>query len=295
VALSDDQKAMLRLLAQREEGYEDIAALLGLSVGEVRARVREALAGLDGADARPVPPPPPPPSAPATPEPPQREPVQPPAPAAPRPPQPRETSTPVAKRAPRRRLSLPENRRRLLELAGGALVAVLFVLFATGAVDLGGGDSDSDSDGSPEATAPAGGKVTQAVLTAPDGGGDAGGRAVFGRVGEDPVLQVQAEGLAPTPAGKSYTVWLYRTPKLALRVGAVRVGPDGTIGTQLPLPVALLSYVAGGAFDRIQISLTDDAAYKAQVARAKEQERLPPYAGTTVLSGKIAGPLVRQK
>ena len=40
MALSDDQKAMLRLLAQREQGYDDIAALMGLSVEEVRARVR---------------------------------------------------------------------------------------------------------------------------------------------------------------------------------------------------------------------------------------------------------------
>ena len=36
MALSDDQKAMLRLLAQREQGYDDIAALTGSSVDEVR-------------------------------------------------------------------------------------------------------------------------------------------------------------------------------------------------------------------------------------------------------------------
>ena len=46
MGLSDDQKAMLRLLAQREQGYEDIAALLGLSVDEVRAKVGDALAQL---------------------------------------------------------------------------------------------------------------------------------------------------------------------------------------------------------------------------------------------------------
>ena len=39
---------MLRLLAQREQGYEDIAALSGSSVDDVRARVRGAIAGLDG-------------------------------------------------------------------------------------------------------------------------------------------------------------------------------------------------------------------------------------------------------
>jgi hypothetical protein len=48
VALSEDQKAMLRLLAQREQGYDDIAALSGSSVEEVRAKVKGAIAGLDG-------------------------------------------------------------------------------------------------------------------------------------------------------------------------------------------------------------------------------------------------------
>src|SRR5262245_57943300 len=47
MALSDDQRAMLRLLAQREEGYDDIAALMGLSVDEVRAKVKEALEAID--------------------------------------------------------------------------------------------------------------------------------------------------------------------------------------------------------------------------------------------------------
>ena len=47
MALTDDQKAMLRLLAQREQGYEDIAALTGQGVDGVRAKVKEALAALD--------------------------------------------------------------------------------------------------------------------------------------------------------------------------------------------------------------------------------------------------------
>jgi hypothetical protein len=48
VALSDDQKAMLRLLAQREQGYDDIASLTGSSIDEVREKVRAAIAALDG-------------------------------------------------------------------------------------------------------------------------------------------------------------------------------------------------------------------------------------------------------
>ena len=47
MALSDDQKAMLRLLAQREQGYADIAALMGIGVDDVRAKVGDALLALD--------------------------------------------------------------------------------------------------------------------------------------------------------------------------------------------------------------------------------------------------------
>jgi hypothetical protein len=54
VALSDEQNAMLRLLASGEQGYDDIAALMGLSVDEVRAKVVGALAQLQ-AEGKPVP------------------------------------------------------------------------------------------------------------------------------------------------------------------------------------------------------------------------------------------------
>ena len=57
----------------------------------------------------------------------------------------------------------------------------------------------------------------------------------------------------------------------------------------------LLSYVAGGAFTEIRISRTDDAEYRAEIARAKRGKRLPAYAGATVLEGEIAGPLVQRK
>lgn len=184
---------------------------------------------------------------------------------------------------------MPGN-RRLVELAGGLLVLVLLVLFASGAVDIGGGDSDSE-EGSSQTAGNGNRQATQAVLSPPEGG-DAIGRAVFGRIGKGPVLQVQAEGLKPTPRGKSYTVWLYRSRKLVLRVGSVK-SESGGIAAQFPVPVELLSYVAGGAFNQIYVSLTDDGAYKAEIARARKQERLPAYAGETVLRGEIAGPLVR--
>ncbi|HEX6456500.1 MAG TPA: Lrp/AsnC family transcriptional regulator, partial [Solirubrobacterales bacterium] len=48
MALSDDQKAILRLLAQRgEQGYDDLAALMGISVEEVHSRAKRAAADLE--------------------------------------------------------------------------------------------------------------------------------------------------------------------------------------------------------------------------------------------------------
>ncbi len=292
--LSDDQKAMLRLLAQREQDYEDIGALMGLSVEEVRAKVREALDQLDepsmGApkDAPPertlapkVEEPPPPPE--------EAEPETPPA-----------QTPPVAKpsASPFPRVSLPSDRRLLAGAAGGAAVVIaLIVLLAAGAFSGGGSSTPASSTGgttTANATAAAGSKqLTQAVL-APVNGGDAQGRALFGRVRNTPVLEVVAQGLTPSPKGQSYTVWLYHSPKLVLRIGAVRVPKSGGIAAQFPIPTQVLAYVAGGAFGQVDVSLTPDAAYKAEVARAKKQKRLPRYTGTDVLRGRITGPAVKK-
>jgi hypothetical protein len=299
VALSDDQKALLRLLAQREQGYEDIGALMGLSVDQVRARVREALAELSesGAPAAAAPapkaaePPPPPPPAPSAPEPEPRRAPAPPSRAVPRP-----AARPAAVSLPRP--PLPKSRRGRFELIGGIVVVVLLVLFATGAVDIGGGGGGSKSSTATTATPPAeagsgSSKLTQALLK-PVAGGKAIGRALFGRVGGNVVLQVVAKGLEPSPPGRSYTVWLVRSPKLVLRVGAVKVGRPGGIAARFPVPTELLAYVASGAFKQIDVSLVSDAAYRAEVARAKGERRLPPYAGETILRGEITGPIVKK-
>jgi hypothetical protein len=178
------------------------------------------------------------------------------------------------------------------------VVVLLLVLFATGAIDIGGGDSDSDSDpgGSAGATNVAAGsdkKITQATLE-PVGGGEASGRALFGRLGKKVVLQVVADGLEPTASGESYTVWLYRSPKLSLRVGAVRVNESGKLGARIEIPTEVLALVANGAFKQIDVSRTSDSAYQAEVARAKQEQRLPRYTGESILRGDIVGPLATQ-
>jgi hypothetical protein len=50
VALSEDQRAMLQLLLERGQSYEDIAGLLGLNVDDVRGRARAALTEIGGED-----------------------------------------------------------------------------------------------------------------------------------------------------------------------------------------------------------------------------------------------------
>lgn len=50
MALSTDQQAMLQLLLERDQGYTDIASLLGIEVEEVRRRARAALQELAGED-----------------------------------------------------------------------------------------------------------------------------------------------------------------------------------------------------------------------------------------------------
>jgi Anti-sigma-K factor rskA. len=266
---------MLRLLAQREQGYEDIAALMGLSVEQVRAKVKDALEEIDSDKAPPVPPPTPTPKVAKPAE------VQPPAP-------------------PMSKVPLPADRRRPIEWLAGAAIVVLIVLFATGVLDIGGGGSDSSTTNA--GNAPARGtntaaantsQATKAVLT-PVNGGNAKGLALFGRVKKTAVLQVEATGLDPSPKGQSYTIWLYRSPKIVLRVGAVAVGKSGGIAAQFPIPAQVLAYVAGGAFDQIDISLTPNAAYDAEVAQAKKQKRLPAYTGTDILRGKITGPVVKK-
>jgi hypothetical protein len=286
MALSDDQRALLRLLAQREQGYEDIAALKGKSVEEVRAEVRQALAAMDAPPPEPPAPPPPPerapgPEAASIAEPPS-SPSPPPQPQRPRKPAPAGPSTPV-------------ERRRIVAIAGGALAIVAIVL---GAVALLGGTSGSGSSGPTveagnELAASEEGKVTQAVLEPADGS-EASGRAIFGRVGqEEIVLQVTAEDLEPTEQGQSYTVWLYRTPKLSLRVGSVPVGESGKLGARFTIPAELLAYVASGAFNQVYVSRTSDAAYRREVERAKEEKSLPRYTGETVLTGEITGPVAQ--
>lgn len=309
MGLTDDQKAMLRLLAQREEGYEDMAALMGVSVEEVRERVKEALAEVDDEkqDEAPVEPPAaeePPAPAPEAPEPTPEPTPPPPPPAAPRPvaaePAPAAPKPPTAARRPARipSLKLPKDRGAPIGLGAGALALVaLVIVLIVGGSGGGSGESAASGEGAPAENVSAAAEdknLTQAVL-APTNGGDAAGRAIFGRYKKKVLLQVTATGLAPSGQGQMYTVWLYRSPKIALQIGAVPVKEDGKLAAQFEIPVQLLAYVANGAFDQVDVALTDTAKYKAAFAKAKRESKVPPYVGESVLRGPITSPAIKKK
>ena len=307
MGLTDDQKAMLRLLAQREEGYDDMAALMGISVEEVRERVKEALAEVDepktkGAAAE-APAPVPAPTRPVVPTPEKPEAKEPepqqdkPAPAAPPASEKTAASVPASKRSTQiPSLKLPKDRGALIGLGAGVLVilALVIVLIVSGS----GGDSGSESTSAARGSVAEGisatakdKSLTQAILSAEDGS-DATGQAIFGRFKKKVVLQVTGEGLAPSADGESYAVWLSHGAKAMVPVGTAKVDSSGQLAARFEVPPAVLVLVARAVFNRVSVTRTDDSRLSAAVAQARKSENESTYTGTPVMSGEITGPLV---
>jgi hypothetical protein len=303
VALSEDQKAILRLLAQRgAAGYEDLGALLGTTVEEVHARAKAAAEQLES-EGIPAPAVPSPSGVDEGPTPP--------------PPKPREADKPKAAlpkgepRPPlRKELKLLEGRGLWAILAGVAIV-VLFVV----SLLVGGGDDGSDSSttasssgDSCEVTAsapkPNGKLITQLAAAAvqspkettravldPVDGSAARGLAVFGRVKESLALQVAAEGLPPG-GDCGYTIWIAASQSKMLPLASTDVGKDGRINAQVEVPVEVLAYLANETFGQIAVTRTDESQLKASLAEATKEKEAPAYTGTEVLRGSVRGPIV---
>lgn len=307
MALSDDQKAILRLLSQRgEQGYEDLSALMGISAEEVYARAKGAAADLE-AEGIPAPDIPQPvggsgsPSVAKDGEAPPGEPVP---PRASEPQKPTPLALPKGPPKPplKKELKLLEGRGLWALLAGAAVVIlfVVFVLFGAGGGDNGGGDTTTTSSSSPsgetvaalEKAAEQGNQtVTKASLEAVDGS-DATGVAIFGRVKKSLALQIAAEGLEPTGDGESYSIWLAASPQKMLPLASTEVGEDGRIGAQVEVPTEVLAYLANETFGQIAITRTDDSQLEASLAKATKEKQAPVYTGDEVLRGDVVGPIV---
>ncbi len=319
MGLSDDQKAILRLLAQRgEQGYGDLAALMGIGTEQVHAKALEAAAQLE-AEGIPAPAIPPPPGAPADAEPasvtpevpaapaaeePASPPEKPPTAAAERPLQAVETqpSRPAAAsraRKPSRArpdIRLPSGGGARAALAAGlvVVVALIVVLVLSGGDDSGGTAASGGSEPAPTAANTAGTnakEVTKAVLS-PVAGGEGAGVAIFGRVKNSVVLEVAAEGLKPTANGESYAVWLSQSPQKMLPLATTKVGGNGQIGSQVELPAQVLGFLANETFGDIAITRVADKRLQTSLKAATNAKREPDYTGTEVLRGTVTGPIV---
>ncbi len=331
MALSDEQNAMLRLLASGEQGYGDLAALLGLSEDEVRAKVVGALAQLQ-AEGKPAPDIPPPiaggakpaaEAAPPEPEPlapseePEAEPIQAeptapkaaasPAPAKPVAPAPAAPASPPPSgpSAGGRTITLPTGRKAWL-LGGGILAAiaviVVVILLASGGsggssstASTAGGSTTAADNGSGEKTSAAK-EATQAELTAVDGS-EAVGLATFGRLKNKLALQIEAKGLEPTTEGtNAYTIWLAQSPQRMLPLASTGVKSSGKgaeeIAAQFEVPVEILAYLAKGTFDQIAITRTQTKRIDAAIEVATKNKTTPKYTGEPVLRGTITGPII---
>lgn len=307
MALSDDQKAILRLLAQRgSQGYEDLAALMGISVDEVHRRARQAAQDLEaeGIPAPSIPAPGGEAPKPATPSEKQKpEPVKP-IPHHEHGHGPKE----IAHEA-----KLLENRGLWAILAGVAIVVLFVVILFVSGGD--GSDSSSTTTASatqsncekPTAAAPkangkaiavlaasavkAGKEPTRAVLNPVDGS-EARGLVVFGRVKNSLALQVAAEGLPPLPDCGGYTIWLAASPTKMLPLASTEVAKNGQIRAQVGVPVEILAYLANETFNQIAVTATDESQLKATLAEATKEKAAPQYTGTEILRGTVSGPIV---
>lgn len=307
MALSDDQKAMLRLLSERgEEGYDDMAALMGISVEQARERVKEALAEVAGSGtasteakgappAAPSPPPAPDPP-PAVEQPPAPQPVSKPTPEPPAK-APKTPAAPTGRQSPKLPgLKLPKDRGALIGLGAGALVVLIFVivLIVSGGGESGSTDTTASAEGGSGGATPAASEnpnLTQAVLSPVDGG-DSSGTALFGRQKKNVLLQVTAEGLEPSRSGQSYAIWLSHSGEAMVPVGTAKVSDSGDLAARFQIPTAVLVLVARSAFNEIDVTRTTDASLNAAIAKARQSKSEAAYTGADVMRGKITGPFV---
>ena len=296
--LSDDQKAMLRLLA-RDQSYEDIAALMGLGVNEVVSRAQGAVAQLES-EGIPAPalPDAPAGSAPSPPQAAEQAPVPevPPAPS----PAPKEATAAVSSPPPPSKPAAPKKPRdknMLIAIGGGAVGVIVIVVLAVLLISSSGGSDDGSTtasageDGTSAAQTTADGealKPTMAVLKAVDGG-DGSGTAVFGNLEEQLVLAIEAKGLEPTGKDTTYAICIAAGPNQILPVASTAVGAKGTIEASVQLPAELLLYLLNETYSEILITRADTARLTAEV---KKQAKEPTYTGTPVLQGEITGSLV---
>jgi hypothetical protein len=326
MALTEEQRAMLQLLLEGGQGYDDIASLLGTTSDEVRSRSRDALREMGGADpdstvqlsdyllgqADPIgradavrhlqndpeanalasrlvsqlrllapksqlPEIPAPKGGRAAP-----------APAAPG--APASDAPGGGGRAGRAVGRISEtvrgagsNKRssQIIAISIGAVILLVVGVLAIAGV-FGGGDGDGDDDGTQTAASDDLTIVDLAPVTPGTGGA---GQAVFAQAQDQPLLQTNLTGLAPTSGDNIYIVWLYSSDRAAFPLARDKVGEDGNLTGAAAIPTEIIPLL--GQFGCIDVSLASTSETQEALQQAVQGQGLPRHTGETVLRGQI--------
>ncbi|GIK78041.1 MAG: hypothetical protein BroJett022_17310 [Actinomycetes bacterium] len=313
--LQGDQRALLQLLCERGQSYEDIAGLLGGSAEEVRDRARAALREIGGADPdadvaltdfllgqadpigradaiRHL----------------QADPealdlaqgiqagleVVVPGAAQPKLPEPRgrrrKAALPEASEAaaePSPADEGPRRRRALIAGLGAAGLALVVAILLVA-------DVFSGPDGGDAPAAVAEQRLAEVPLE-PTGGSGVAGSVTFGvAVGEQVYADVDVDGLDPRPAkGTANLLWLMIGDRGGFPLQTPLV-PDrnGGFSGRIAVPTAI-AFTVGRQADSLRVSTTPlDAISSAAEQAIEQQVPIIPFVGDELASGKI--PLISE-
>ncbi len=327
--LQGEQRALLQLLCERGQSYEDISGLLGVPADEVRDRARTALSEIGGADpdsvvsltdfllgqadpigradavrflgsdpealdlARRI-----------------QEGLSEIAPGAklarlPEPrgkrrraalPDPSEPAVPTDPRSPAEVEGDSEGRsdqtRLIAALVAVGVLLVFAILLAAGVFS--GGDGDTTSPSSPTASTTTDENITTVPLKPASGSGVAG-QAVFG-LGSDQqqlFVDVDVQGLDPELVdGQSYLVWLMVGDSAGYPIDSLQPDENGGFSGRLAVPTPI-AVAVGNQAQSVRISQTSVAKLQSKIRQAAQQEvPILSFVGTELASGDI--PLVKQ-
>jgi hypothetical protein len=308
MALTDDQRAMLQLILERGQNYDDLAGVLGVGVDEVRSRARAALAGLGGAD----------PDAEvgltdyllgqadpigradavrhlqADPESAKLASVlvqrlREVAPEATLPQLPAPRARRKRPAAPRREGGgLSRRQQQVIVALAASAVLVIAAVLAVAGVFGGSGDSEGET-GSTSTVADTTNAGEEVLARIPLRGVRGSGEVVIGNASADqPFVDLSASGIeASPPQGRGYVLWFLLNSKLGYPFTVVRVSPNGTVDDRYPIPNAIAVEVATRSrFIDLAISPLRTLQREAQKA-ARAQRPVVPYTGDSVLRGSI--------
>jgi hypothetical protein len=254
VALSEDQRALLRLLMAGDT-YERVAQVLGTSVDDVRRRAHDAAAALEDEPDREM-------DAEAVRA--RLEALEGTAPGGPPP------AAAGQPRADRRRLAL------WIVLGAAALVLLIVLLVVGGGSGGGGGDTTTAGGGQEEAVP---------VRLSPVNGSHASGGLTIIRIADQPAVDLDIRGLTPTGKGETYVLWFVGSGGRSLPIAFQAVGADGRITGRTPIPSAAAGLLP--SLDTAELTLTQQRTAAAAVQQAAQSGTLPQPVGTSVLRGPL--------